>query len=189
MICSCFYPKVNQDIQTESIIKRFIYFLLKRGIGVNVKYSNAVRSKGKRGVAFFSLKAKTVFIAVLLALVLILAIGSVVSLPVTHLGSEIITPVPEALHSADSTSLGGVAQTSTWWLANTQRPITTPCPTGQSIQKVNPDGTVVCQSSPSYWTASGSNIFNNNPGQVLIGGSGTLRVGTICLGGVCKNSW
>ena|SRR3989344_5930113 len=189
MIRSCFYPKVNQDIQTESIIKRFIYFLLKRGIGVNVKYSNAIRSKGKRGTAFFSLKAKTVFIAVLLALVLILAIGSVVSLPVTHLGSEIITPVPEALHSADSTSLGGVAQTSTWWLANTQRPITTPCPTGQSIQKVNPDGTVVCQSSPSYWTASGSNIFNNNPGQVLIGGSGTLRVGTICLGGVCKNSW
>ncbi len=153
-----------------------------------MKRSAGVGNKGKGRAAFFSVKAKTLFFALLLAIVLILAIGSVVSLPVSHLGSDIITPVPEALHSIDSNSLGGVAQTSAWWLVNTQRPVTGVCAAGNSIRIVNPDGTVICVSSPSYWTTSGINIFNNNPGQVLIG-SGTLRVGTICLGGVCKSSW
>ena len=136
---------------------------------------------------------KTVGLTLLAVFVLLAAIYIVTGAGPTvfHFGADIITPVAEALHSTDSDSLGGV--TAAGWLANTQRPITTPCPAGQSIRTVNADGTVVCQPTDSHWTASGADIISNNAGEVQIGsgGAGTLNVqtGTICLGGNCRTTW
>src|SRR3989338_9211791 len=83
---------------------------------------------------------KTVGLTLLAVFVLLAAIYIVTGAGPTvfHFGADIITPVAEALHSTDSDSLGSV--TAAGWLANTQRPITTPCPAGQSIRTVTAAG-------------------------------------------------